>query len=139
MAGPASQGNGLITGINVTPLVDVVLVLLVIFMVTAKLIVAPAVPLDLPRASQSEELQVIFSITVPTQGPTLVNGLPATSDELLLRLAREALASDPELRAVINADGAVPHRRVIHTLDLIKRAGIARIAIGALPGEEGAR
>jgi biopolymer transport protein ExbD len=55
---------------------------------------------------------------------------------VLLRLAREAVARQPDVRAVINADGAVPHRRVIHTLDLLKQSGIERVAFGALPVEE---
>ena len=139
MASAPQNGNGIIAGINVTPLVDITLVLLIIFIVTAKIIVTPAVPLDLPRASQSEELQVVFSVIVPVTGPTLVNGEAATGDEVLTRLAKEALVKDPDVRAVINADGAVPHRRVIHTLDLIKSAGIARVAFGALPPEEGTK
>jgi biopolymer transport protein ExbD len=140
MASPlqSGSGTGIIAGINVTPLVDVTLVLLIIFIVTAKIIVTPAVPLDLPRASQSEELQVVLSIIVPTSGPMLVNGERVTNDEVLVRRARDALVSTPDVRVVINADGSVPHRRVIHTLDLIRRAGIARVAFGALPPEEGA-
>jgi biopolymer transport protein TolR len=135
MASAPQNGGAIIAGINVTPLVDVTLVLLIIFIVTAKIIVTPAVPLDLPRASQSEELQTVFSVVLPTTGATLVNGDPAADDQALLRLARKALLDAPELRAVINADGAVPHRRVIHTLDLLKTAGIARVAFGALPPE----
>jgi biopolymer transport protein TolR len=138
MAAAPGEGDGLIAGINVTPLVDITLVLLIVFIVTAKLIVTPAVPLELPRATQSQELQVIFSVTVPAAGVTLVNGEPAPTDERLLRLAKDALASAPDVRAVINADGAVPHRRVVHILDLIKSAGITRVAFGALPPEEGA-
>jgi biopolymer transport protein TolR len=139
MASTSGDEDGLIAGINVTPLVDITLVLLIVFMVTAKLIVTPAVPLELPRATQSEELQVIFSVTVPTAGVPLVNGQPAPTDELLLRLAQDALAGAPDVRAIINADGAVPHRRVIQILDLIKSAGITRVAFGAVPPpEEGA-
>ena len=74
----ASAGNndngGIIAGINVTPLVDVMLVLLVIFVVTAKIIVTPAVPLDLPHATHGEEVQVVLSVILPVRGPTLVNG-----------------------------------------------------------------
>ena len=138
MAAAQPNGNGIIAGINVTPLVDVTLVLLVIFIVTAKIIVTPAVPLDLPRASQSQELQVVLSVVVPASGPTLVNGERVTSDQVLVRLARAARVAAPDLRAVINADGSVPHRRVIHTLDLVRQAGISRVAFGALPPEEGA-
>ena len=136
MAG-GSQGDvdeGIV-GINVTPLVDITLVLLIIFIVTAKIVVAPAVPVDLPHATQSEEMQVVFSVIVPVSGPTLVNGDPANDDATLLRLAEQAAQADKEVRAVLSADGAVPHRQIIHTLDLLKRAGIARIAFGALPEE----
>jgi biopolymer transport protein TolR len=136
MAVSREEGN-LISGINVTPLVDITLVLLIIFIVTAKIIVAPAVPLELPHASQSEQLQVVFSVIVPANGPTLVDGVPTPADGALRELARQAMARDPELRAVINADGAVPHRRVMRVLDLIKSAGISKVAFGALP-EDGA-
>jgi biopolymer transport protein ExbD len=137
MAAPNGQtSEGLISGINVTPLVDVMLVLLVIFIVTAKIIVTPAVPLDLPHAAHGEEVQVILSVIVPVRGPTLVDGVALASDDGLIDQARAALARDPELRAVIQADGEVPHRRVIHVLDALKGAGITRVAFGALPVED---
>src|SRR5260370_23046116 len=139
MASTSQNGTGIIAGINVTPMVDITLVLLIILIVTAKIIVTPAVPLDLPRASQSEELQVIFSVIVPANGPTLVNGELASEDGVLVQMAKKAVGQDPDVRAVINADGAVPHRRIIHTLDLVKTAGIAKIAFGALPPDEGNR
>jgi biopolymer transport protein ExbD len=128
--------DGVIAGINVTPLVDVMLVLLVIFIVTAKIIVTPAVPLDLPHASHGEEVQVVLSVIVPMRGPMLVNGAALPNDDGLEERARAALAGDPELRAVIQADGEVPHRRVIHVLDLLKGVGITRVAFGALPVED---
>jgi len=128
--------NGIISGINMTPLVDVSLVLLIIFIVTAKLVVTPAVPLDLPRASQSQEMQVVFTVAVPPDGPIVVNGSSVANDARLIQLAREAHAHDRDLRVVISADGAAHHRRVVHVLDLIRRAGISRVAFGALPSEE---
>jgi biopolymer transport protein ExbD len=137
MPSTSSQSNdGVISGINVTPLVDVMLVLLVIFIVTAKIIVTPAVPLDLPHAAHGEEVQVILSIIVPVRGPVLVNGAALPNDEALIDKARAAAAGDPELRAVIQADGDVPHRRVIHILDELKGAGLTRVAFGALPDEK---
>ncbi len=138
MAGGPQQPGGIITGINVTPLVDITLVLLIIFIVTARIILTPAVPLDLPRASQSEQVQVVFSLIVPLSGPTLVNGMKADGDAAVLRLAEEAVGRDHEVRAVINADGGVPHRRVIHMLDLLRRAGVVHVAFGALQDEDGA-
>jgi biopolymer transport protein TolR len=139
MASTAPNGNGIIAGINVTPLVDIMLVLLVIFMVTAKIMATPAIPLDLPRAQQTQDLQTVVSIVIPASGSTMVNGQPATTDETLAERVRTALAHAPDVRVVINADGAVSHRRVIHVLDVVKSAGVVRIAFGALPAEDRAR
>jgi biopolymer transport protein ExbD len=138
MAGSASNGNGdggIIAGINVTPLVDVTLVLLIIFIVTAKIVVAPTVPMELPQASETQETQVIFSVIVPASGAMLVNGTPVAEDAAVIGLAKEAARTDRDVRAVINADGAVPHRRVIHILDLLKRGGVSHIAFGATSAE----
>jgi biopolymer transport protein ExbD len=128
--------GGIIEGINVTPLVDIVLVLLVVFIVTAKMVVQPAVPLDLPTAKTGEELQTIFAVTLPADGSLLVDGERVAEDAFLAR-AKAALADEPELRAVIQADGDVPHRRVIGVLDRLKEAGIARVAFGTSWPEEG--
>jgi biopolymer transport protein TolR len=128
--------SGIISGINVTPMVDVMLVLLVIFVVTAKIIVTPAVPLDLPRAAHGQEVQVVLSIILPVRGAILVNGAAVRDDRALEARARAALAGSPELRAVIQADGEVPHRRVVHLLDELEGVGITRVGFGALPIDE---
>ena len=135
MAGGATSKKGMIVGINVTPLVDITLVLLVVFIVTAKFVVTPAVPLDLPTASEGGEVQMVFSVLLPTDGSVLVNGGVVADRRALEVKAREALSANPELRAVIQADGAVPHRDVIATLDALKRAGVSKVAFGALPEE----
>jgi biopolymer transport protein TolR len=136
MAGSNQPQNGMIVGINVTPLVDITLVLLIIFIVTAKMVVTPAVPMDLPRASQSEAVQTVFSVSIPLHGATVVNGKPLESDDALQSIAHIAVHADKDIRAVIQADGDVSHRRVIHTLDMLKSAGIAKVAFGALPEEK---
>ena len=112
MAGSQTPRGGIIEGINVTPLVDIMLVLLIIFMVTAKLVVNPAVPLDLPAASTGEDLQTIFAVSIAKDGKVLVDGKELSDAQQLGAHAREALAKDKELRAVIQADGDVSHRRV---------------------------
>ena len=131
MAASSPQNDGLIVGINVTPMVDIMLVLLIIFIVTAKIIVTPAVTMDLPEASLTEEVQVVLSIVVPERGATLVDGETARTLSDLTRAAAAARARRPDVRAVIHADGNVPHSRVIHTIDALKRAGLVRIAFGA--------
>jgi len=129
MAGSQQPRGGIIEGINVTPLVDIVLVLLIIFIVTAKMVVAPSVPLDLPQASHGEEVQSIFSVVIDKRGQLLIDGVAADETALGER-ARAALAKDKELRAVIQADGDVPHRRVIDVLDRLKSAGLTKVAFG---------
>lgn len=129
MAGSQQPRGGIIEGINVTPLVDIVLVLLIIFIVTAKMVVAPSVPLDLPQASHGEEVQSIFSVVIDKGGKLLIDG-EAADENTLAERAKAALAKDKELRAVIQADGDVSHRRVIAVLDRLKSAGLTKVAFG---------
>jgi biopolymer transport protein ExbD len=136
MAGGANTGNDVdesITGINVTPLVDIVLVLLIIFMVTAKLIVSKSVPLDLPKAASGTDVQTVFSIVLLADGSTQVDSKPVANDDAIYGLAKGAHEKNAELRAVIKADSSVPHGRVIHVLDLLKQAQVAKIAFGVSP------
>ncbi len=128
MSNHGAAPRGIIEGINVTPMVDIVLVLLVVFIVTAKIIVTPALPLDLPTAAAAEQVQVVFSVIVPPNGPILCDGRPTLDDAAVLAAATAALKHEVALRAVIAADGAVPHRRVLRVLDLLRRAGISKIA-----------
>lgn len=122
--------RGLITGINVTPLVDVTLVLLVIFMVTAKIIVAPAVPLDLPKSGSGQDVQMVLSVMVPLDGPLFVNGEPVQVGDRtrLAAIARQAVSENPDARAVLHVDGHVEHQRVIELLDRLAAGGLTRVA-----------
>jgi biopolymer transport protein ExbD len=131
----SNKPNAPITSINVTPLVDITLVLLIIFMVTAKLVVSRAMPLDLPKAATGGEVQQIFTVSLRADGGRQVNGVAADTDQVLLNRAKAELLGQPELRAVVQADGTVPHARVMHTLDILRQAGLGRIAFGVQPGE----
>jgi biopolymer transport protein ExbD len=138
MAGGASNDDddGLISAINVTPLVDVVLVLLIIFMVTARIIHSQGLPMDLPQAAKGDAIQTIFSVELSVDGKTVVDSEYVTSDEAITELAKKGRTKNPDLRAVIRADRKVEHGRVIHVLDLLKRAGIAKIAFAVSPSGE---
>lgn len=131
--GAQQQEEDAIVGINVTPLVDIVLVLLIIFMVTAKLIVSQSVPLDLPKAASGTDVQQIFSVALAADGSTQVDSRAVPNDDAIFGLAREAHAKNAELRAVIKADTSVPHGRVIKVLDLLKQAQVSKIAFGVSP------
>jgi biopolymer transport protein ExbD len=125
--------GGTITGINVTPLVDITLVLLIVFMVTAKLIVhRQAVPLDLPKAASGEAVQEVFGLVIRSDGSFQIDGKKLADDELLTR-ARMAVRADADVRAVLQADGSVPHRRVMRALDLMRQAHVAKVAFAVAP------
>ncbi|MBX3252445.1 MAG: biopolymer transporter ExbD, partial [Myxococcales bacterium] len=104
MGGGTQESDEAITGINVTPLVDIVLVLLIIFMVTAKLIVSKSVPLDLPKAATGSDIQTVFSVVLAADGTTQVDSKTVPADDAILGLARTAHEKNPDLRAVIKAD-----------------------------------
>ena len=125
--------DGIISGINVTPLVDVTLVLLIVFMVTAKIIVSQGMPMDLPKAASGEEVQNVFSVELTVDGKTRVDSLAVPGDDSISELARQAKSKNKEVRAVIRADKKVEHGRVIRVLDLLKQAGVAKIAFAVAP------
>jgi biopolymer transport protein TolR len=118
-----------ITGINVTPLVDITLVLLILFMVTATHIVKEAIAVDLPRAAAGgESVGPTLALVIDRDGNLFVDGERA-SNEAAREAVREAVARSAEARALISADRAVSHGRVVQVIDLVKRAGLTRFAI----------
>jgi len=135
--GSSNDDDGMVSGINVTPLVDVTLVLLIIFMVTARIIVSQGMPMDLPKAASGEALQQVFSVELSADNKTRVDSDNLPNDEAITPLAKAAKAKNADLRAVIRADRKVEHGRVIHVLDLLKRAGVAKIAFAVSPSDKG--
>jgi biopolymer transport protein ExbD len=124
----SSASDESITGINVTPLVDVVLVLLVVLMVTATYLASRAIPVDLPRGKTGEATTAPLTVSLTKAGALYVDGVPCSEVELRQKL-KSARRADPELRAVIAADGAVQHRRVIGVIDLLRQEHVDRFAI----------
>ena len=94
-------------------------------------VVASAIPLDAPRPAGGE-ITTVLSVVVQADGQILVDGAKV-DDAGLSAAATKATAAHPELRAVIKADRAVPHGTVVHVLDLLKQAGVGRIAFGVSP------
>lgn len=135
MAGTQGNGpGGAITSINITPLVDITLVLLIIFMVTAKLIVShSALQVELPKAASGSETQEILSIVLAAAGETEVNGQRLLDDDAILGVASAIQAKNNDVRAVLKADGTIQHSRVMHVLDMLKQAGVSRIGFGVMP------
>jgi biopolymer transport protein ExbD len=134
MTASARDDDEMISGINVTPLVDIALVLLIVFLVTAKLVVSSAQDIVVPPSARGGPMQSPLSLELGADGRVLLGGVPAASDAAIVALAHEAHARDPEARAILRADGSVPHARVVRAIDLLKEGGISRIAFGVDPG-----
>lgn len=114
---------------NVIPMIDIMLVLLIIFMLTAHLIAKQAIEVDLPRASQSTTLPATtLTVTLTRDGTLYLNSKPTTADALRLAI-KEAVAQDPKTQAIIVGDKAVSHGRVVWVLDTIKSLGVTSFAI----------
>ncbi|MGO9829886.1 MAG: ExbD/TolR family protein [Myxococcaceae bacterium] len=122
-------GDEEITGINVTPLVDVVLVLLIIFMVTANFIVRETMEVDLPRAANAgETVQGLVAVVMDRQGRLFLDGEEVSEAQLRSKVA-ESVKKDAETRAILSADQALPYGEVMHLIDVVKGEGVTRYAL----------
>ena len=130
MAGSAKwDDDDGINEINVTPLVDVMLVLLVIFMVASIYIVKDAIEVDLPKAaSAGETMDTTLAIVIDREGRLYLNGRPSPND-VIAQACAAAAAKDPNAQAIIAADQNVKHGDVIGVIDLVRTNGLTRFAI----------
>jgi biopolymer transport protein TolR len=129
MAGQADNEDEAITGINVTPLVDITLVLLIIFMVTATYIVKETIEVELPRAAHGgETLQKTFALMITRDGKAFLNGVPV-EDGTLVAEVQKARSAGEDVQAIVAADKNATHGSVTHLLDLLKGAGVTKFAI----------
>lgn len=118
-----------ISEINVVPLVDIILVVLIIFMVTAPMIMKPSISVNLPKAASGDSTQPSkLSISLSKDGQILLNGAVA-NDEQLKATAEAEVGTNPEVQAVISADRELAHGRVVQVLDIVKLAGVKKFAI----------
>ena len=120
--------DDIISDINVTPFVDVTLVLLIIFMVTATYIVAQSIPIDLPEAGTGEDVVTTLAIMMTENGDVYVDGVK-TDDAGIKNVIIKTKKENSDVRVVIAADKKVEHGRVIGIIDLVRKLGIAKFAI----------
>jgi biopolymer transport protein TolR len=120
--------------INMTPLVDVMLVLVVIFIITAPLL-ASSIRLDLPKteAAKPSDAPLFVSVTLDKAGQAFVDGKPASMEQLAQRLAQAAKAN-PDTEIQLRADAGVPYGRVVEIMGAAQKAGLNRIGFVADPG-----
>ncbi|WP_114972803.1 ExbD/TolR family protein [Rhodoferax ferrireducens] len=117
--------------INMTPLVDVMLVLVVIFIITAPLL-ASSIKLDLPKteAAQAGEAPKFVTVVVDKSGQAFLNDKPLVLAELAAQLTQTANAN-PETEVQLRADAAVPYGRIVEVMGTAQKAGLNRIGFVA--------
>jgi biopolymer transport protein ExbD len=135
--GPKSEGDGeeaLFAEINITPLTDIFLVLLIIFMVTSSVMASDSgragVRVNLPKGAAKEIKpgKKDVTVAVTTDGKMVVEGKEVSADTLAKMFA-DAVARDPETQVIVQADEQTHHGRVVAVMELAKAAGLRRLAI----------
>jgi biopolymer transport protein ExbD len=125
------DADGTVTGINVTPLVDIMLVLLIVFMVTARFVQESAVSVNLPKAAAGDSAAVAdLVVSLGRDGRASLGGRELDLAGLGAVLEAEAKAN-PGVRVSLAADEDLPYKAVVAALDAVKRAGVTRVALAA--------
>jgi biopolymer transport protein ExbD/biopolymer transport protein TolR len=120
-------GSRPMSDINMTPLIDVMLVLLVIFMITAPLMTT-SLKLDLPKTegARPSDAPLFIALSIDAQGRMFVGDESVTAEQLLQR-ARDAARRDPMTEVQLRADSRVPYGRVAELIGLVQEAGLSRV------------
>ncbi len=131
MAHSDSELDGTVTGINVTPLVDIMLVLLIIFMVTAHFVSDSGIKINLPKAAAGEaSVTASLTVTLDAGGKLRLLDNEIDVNGLKANLNRESKLN-PGVRVTLAADGSLPYRQIVSVLDAIKQSGVTRVALAA--------
>ncbi len=122
-----NPGSQPMSDINMTPLIDVMLVLLVIFIITAPLMTS-SLKLDLPKAegAAASNAPAFLALAVDAEGRLFLGDDPASREQLLQR-ARAAAQRDPQTEVQLRADRRVPYGRVAEVIGWLQEAGLTRI------------
>ena len=119
-----------IVDINITPFVDIILVVLIIFMVTSTVVAAERIPVDLPSAATgvTDDPPRSLAIVVQADGTLFVDGQPTTEDALRTTI-REARTAGEEVVVLVGADRVTEHGLVVGVIDLVRQEGVSRFAL----------
>ncbi len=126
------SGDDAITDINVTPFVDVMLVLLVIFMVTANYIVHQSINIQLPKADTGQVIQTRnLAFVIDKESRVYLDGKAVDVAQLAEKIIafKGEQAEGTTIQALISADTATPHGAVVKVIDVIRKSGITELAI----------
>ncbi|MAF91797.1 MAG: biopolymer transporter ExbD [Bdellovibrionota bacterium] len=129
MGASFNKDDEAIADINITPFVDIILVVLIIFMVTTPIIMNPGIKIQLPKAASGEETkQTKLNVSIAKDGKILLNGA-VENDNSLAQKVKDLVAKNKEIQAIIAADKDVAHGTVIRVIDIVKSNGVSKFAI----------
>ncbi len=118
-----------ISNINITPMVDIILVLLVIFMVTANFLKRESVNINLPKVAASDpNVAQSVQISLTGDGKLLMEGIEADEERMVSSLSRDTKFR-PNMRVTLSADERLPYGRIARVMGLIRKSGVSRIAL----------
>ncbi|PJZ70660.1 biopolymer transporter ExbD [Leptospira perolatii] len=130
MAGQASSGDSdEIGNINITPMVDVILVLLVIFMVTANFLKKESININLPKVDASDpNVAQSVQVALTKDGKIVLEGSETTAEKLGSHLARDSKIR-PNMRITLSADASLPYGKIAEVMGVVRRSGVRQIAL----------
>ena len=131
--------DDIISGINITPLVDIMLVLLIIFMLVSTITDFTSIEIELPKAATGDQIKnESLSILISKTGDYYLSGNRMDSFEELKQNLREKKEANPEVQVIISADKKVYHEEIIRVIDAVRNLQIYKFAINVEPAEEAA-
>jgi biopolymer transport protein ExbD len=138
----SAYGDGddseLIGGVNITPIVDVCLTLLIVFIVTASAMVNRSMPVQLPKAATSESVPPsILNIAISRTGEVFLNGAPGRLEDIprAVEEARARTTAEAKLAGFVSADVEAPYGKFAEAVDRLRLAGVTDIALDTQPAE----
>ena len=129
--------DDIISAINVTPLVDIMLVLLIIFMLVSSFVDFTAIEVDLPHAATGEEMKKeTVSIVISKQGDYYLSGEKMDSFSVLAETLERKKAENIDIQVILSADRKVYHEQVVRVIDTLRKMDIFKFAINIEPTDE---
>jgi biopolymer transport protein ExbD len=129
MAAASENGDDIISSINITPLVDIFLVLLIIFMITSSVISQKEIPVNLPKAAHAgDDAPEASGLVIDHSRAMFLDGQPIDSISLAAFLGH-SLAKDSAHMVLISADEELPYKEIVRVIDLIRGIGVSKYAL----------
>jgi biopolymer transport protein ExbD len=132
-----NKDDDIISDINITPLVDIMLVLLITFMLVSTLVDFSAINVELPKAATGEDAEIeSIAVVVTKAGRYFVAGNPVNSFDELRETLKSKKEQNPGIQTIISADKNVSHGHVVKIIDLVRKLDILKFSISVELSEE---